>query len=92
LHAAKSVQEPTERIGSPAVSAGECEMGMVISFPEAGRSSRGARAILGKPESATVIILPVVRIERYIDEPSGGVEPEASGSPRRRRRRRITRS
>jgi hypothetical protein len=46
----------------------------------------------GKPESATVIILPVVRIERYFDEPSGGIEPEASGSPRRRRRRRITRS
>jgi hypothetical protein len=67
------------------------QMGMVISFPEAGRSSRAARAILGKPESATVIILPVVRIERYVDEPSGGIEPEATGSPRRRRRRRITR-
>lgn len=65
-------------------------MGMVISFPDAGRA-RSVKAILGKPESATVIILPVVRIERYVDEPSGGIEPEASGSPRRRRRRRITR-
>jgi len=65
---------------------------MVISFPEVGRASRGGRSILGKPESATVIILPVVRIERYADEPSGGIEPEATSPARRRRRRRITRS
>jgi hypothetical protein len=35
-----------------------------------------------------VIILPVIRIERYGDEPSDA-EPEASSGPRRRRRRRA---
>jgi hypothetical protein len=67
-------------------------MGVVISFPAVARAARNARTIVGRPASATVIILPVVRIERYVDEPTGGLEPEASSSPRRRRRRRATRS
>jgi len=66
-------------------------MGMVISFPAGERTARGSRLVTGGPESATVIILPVIRIERYVDEPSGDVEPAAS-TPRRRRRRRATRS
>jgi hypothetical protein len=67
-------------------------MGMVISFPAGERTARGPRLITGRPESATVIILPVIRIERYVDEPSGDIEPEAGSGPRRRRRRRATRS
>jgi hypothetical protein len=67
-------------------------MGAVISFPAVARTARSSRLVVGKSESATVIILPVVRIERYIDEPTGGYAREASGSPRRRRRRRATRS
>jgi hypothetical protein len=63
---------------------------MVISFPAVGHTARGPRSITGRSESATVIILPVIRIERYAEEPT--VEPEASSSPRRRRRRRATRS
>ncbi len=59
-------------------------MGIVITFP-AERSARG-----GNPEQrgdeATVVILPVIRIERHDDQPSG-VEPDAT-SPRRRRRKR----
>ncbi|HZO44315.1 MAG TPA: hypothetical protein VFB68_00390 [Xanthobacteraceae bacterium] len=42
-----------------------------------------------RAESATVIILPVIRIERYDDEPAEG---GASRSQRRRRRRRASRS
>ena len=76
----------------PVVRAGECEMGTVISFPEVGRTARASRSIAGRLESATVIILPVIRIERYADEPSDGMEPEAGSTPRRRRRRRMTRS
>jgi hypothetical protein len=72
--------------------AGESDMGTVISFPAAERAVRGSRLIAGKPESATVIILPVIRIERYVDEPTGDFEPTASSGPRRRRRRRATRS
>jgi len=67
-------------------------MGTVISFPAVGHTARGSRSITGRSESATVIILPVIRIERYAEEPTGGVEPEANTGPRRRRRRRATRS
>jgi hypothetical protein len=64
---------------------------MVISFPT-GRAGRASRAIAGRAEPATVIILPVIRIERYIEEPTGGIEPEAAAGSRRRRRKRATRS
>jgi hypothetical protein len=66
-------------------------MGMVIDFPEAGRIARVSRAMADRAESATVIILPVIRIERYTDEPSG-LEPGESPGHRRRRRRRTSRS
>jgi hypothetical protein len=65
---------------------------MVIGFPEAERSTRAPRASMSRSESATVIILPVIRIERYPDDPSGGFEPEESTGQRRRRRRRTSRS
>ena len=45
-------------------------MGTVVEFPEHGRSSRDGRVIGMRAESATVIILPVIRIERYDDEPA----------------------
>jgi hypothetical protein len=45
-----------------------------------------------KSESAAVIILPVIRIERYAEGPRGDLEPEAGNSARRRRRRRANRS
>jgi hypothetical protein len=67
-------------------------MGTVISFLAVEQTARASRSIAGQPESATVIILPVIRIERYVDEPTGSFEPDASNSPRRRRRRRATRS
>jgi hypothetical protein len=61
-------------------------MGIVIGFPEHGRSGREGRVIGMRAESATVIILPVIRIERYGDEPA---QDAASRSQRRRRRRRA---
>ena len=66
-------------------------MGTVVEFPEHGRSTRDGRVIgMRGAESATVIILPVIRIERYSDdEPAEGT---ASRSQRRRRRRRASRS
>ncbi len=64
-------------------------MGTVIGFPELGRSTRDGRVIGMRSESATVIILPVIRVERLEDEPAEG---SASRSQRRRRRRRASRS
>ena len=64
-------------------------MGLVIGFPEHGRSTRDGRVIAGRAEPATVIILPVIRIERYPDE---APEESASRSQRRRRRRRVSRA
>jgi hypothetical protein len=63
-------------------------MGTVVTFPAA-RSARDG--ILPQAGSATVIILPVVRIERYDDDPPGHAEPSSS-SPGRKRRRRATRT
>lgn len=59
-------------------------MGEVIRFPDEAGTARG-RYVSATTEPATVIILPVVRIER---EPggSGDQEPQ-SGSGRRKRRR-----
>ena len=66
-------------------------MGTIVKFPDEGRIVRFGRADMAD-ESATVIILPVVRIERY-DEPRGeGAEPRthppADNGGRRRVRRR----
>jgi len=66
-------------------------MGTVVTFPESRRIPRGAHVGGTHNASATIIILPVIRIERYTDEPSDGrsAGPHASG---RKRRRRATRS
>jgi hypothetical protein len=62
-------------------------MGQVIQFPDEAASTRGGKYIDADTEPATVIILPVVRIER---DPNGtdGLEPSTGNSNGRRRRRR----
>ena len=65
-------------------------MGEVIRFPEdagQGLGSGRGRYIDASSEPATVIILPVIRIERGPD----GLEPDTGNSPSRRRRRRLAR-
>lgn len=66
-------------------------MGTVVTFPGPRRIARDAYVGGTHNASATIIILPVVRIERYSDEPTDDCSagPAASG---RRRRRRSTRS
>ena len=39
--------------------------------------------------TATILILPAVRIQRHTDETSGGSGPEEGTAPGRRRRRRT---
>jgi hypothetical protein len=66
-------------------------VGDIIKFPDEGRIVRFGRAD-AQDESATVIILPVIRIERHADvraeEAEPRTRPPAHGGGRRRMRRR----
>jgi hypothetical protein len=64
-------------------------MGTVVRFPLEDRIADGRRAA-AVIEPASIIILPVIRIERHVDEPAGGCAPETGTSPGRRRRRPAT--
>jgi|307.fasta_scaffold39614_1 hypothetical protein len=65
-------------------------MGAVITFPQVRRSLWKTPTRL-YDTSAAIIILPVIRIERICDAPSG-TETETTKSPSgRKRRRRATR-
>lgn len=65
-------------------------MSNIIKFPEEGRIVRFGRDAID--ESATIIILPVIRVERYADPRAEGAEPHthppADNGGRRRMRRR----
>jgi hypothetical protein len=63
-------------------------MGAVIPFPDAWRIP-SKRPIGASAEPATIMILPVVRIERDGSDASGGHEPDATTTSGRRRRRRA---
>jgi hypothetical protein len=65
-------------------------MGEVIRFPDEAGCARGGKYVDANTEPATVIILPVIRVERNPDG-SNGLEPDTSNTPGRRRRRRIAR-
>jgi hypothetical protein len=67
-------------------------MGTVIDFPAGRRSAREGSPAAESARSATIIILPVIRIERVGDEPYGGVPAGASAASGRRRRRPSSRS
>jgi hypothetical protein len=63
-------------------------MGTIIEFPADAASRR--LGLDGAPREGlgTLLILPVVRIERESDETGGGRGPEEGTAPGRRRRRR----
>ncbi|WP_439924814.1 hypothetical protein [Nitrobacter sp. JJSN] len=65
-------------------------MGTVIAFP-ADAASRLGSTMDRSPDRGmgTVVILPVIRIDRETDETSGGSGPEEGTAPGRRRRRRA---
>lgn len=69
----------------------EFDMGTIIEFPAQAASRRPGQAMDGAPREgmATVVILPVIRIERYPDETSDGGGPEEGAAPGGRRRRRT---
>ena len=67
-------------------------MGIIVQFPGGHRPASGGRYIDANSEPASVIILPVVRIERSPDQPSDGLDGTSNTAPGRRRRRRTSRS
>jgi hypothetical protein len=67
-------------------------MGTIVRFPEGQRPASGGRYVDTNSEPASVIILPVVRIERHPEEPSDGLAGGAGATAGRRRRRRASRS
>jgi hypothetical protein len=67
-------------------------MGIIVQFPEGHRPLGGGRYVDADAEPASVIILPVVRIERHPDQPSNGIGGGDSATPGRRRRRRSSRA
>ncbi|SHG98265.1 hypothetical protein SAMN05444169_5102 [Bradyrhizobium erythrophlei] len=68
----------------------ELDMGTIIEFPADAASRRLGSTMDGAPREGmgTILILPVVRIERESDDTSGGRGPEEGTAPGRRRRRR----
>jgi hypothetical protein len=67
-------------------------MGIVVQFPEGHRPLGGGRYVDAGSEPASVIILPVVRIERNPDQPTDGVSGGGNDTPSRPKRRRSSRS
>ena len=65
-------------------------MGTIIEFPADAASRRLGSTMDAVPResSGTILILPVIRIEREPEETSGGRGPEEGTAPGRRRRRR----
>ena len=80
------------RIAAAAIRGGGSDMGTVINFRPAGGAARDSGSMARACEPAVVIILPVIRIERYDEAPNGSLQPEAGSTARRRRRRRTQRS
>lgn len=62
-------------------------MSNVIAFP-AERLGRAGSPGEFRAEHATVVILPVIRIERHEDGTAGGLEPNPRSTPGRKRRKR----
>ena len=64
-------------------------MGTIIEFPANAASRRlGSIDGVSRESIGTILILPVIRIERQSEETSGGRGPEEGTAPGRRRRRR----
>ena len=87
MHAHRSRGSAADRRGQRLAAI----MGTIVKFPDEGRIVRFGRADM-PDESATVIILPVIRIERHSDLRAEQAEPHtpppADNGGRRRIRRR----
>jgi hypothetical protein len=67
-------------------------MGAVIRFPSERRTAQCGGGLDEQRESATIVILPVVRIERMSEMASDGSAPDSNSAPGRKRRPRSSRT
>ena len=67
-------------------------MGTVIRFPGERRAAQGGASATDHHESATIMILPVVRIERMDESPFDGFAPDSNTAAGRKRRRPSSRT
>lgn len=67
-------------------------MGLVIRFPLEQRIAQDPGQLVRSSEPAAVVILPVIRIDRHLEGPSGGIAPGSGSGPGRGRRRPAGRS
>jgi hypothetical protein len=65
-------------------------MGTVIRFPGERQSAQGRVGGIEHRDAATIMILPVVRIERMSETPTDGLAPDNNSASRRKRRRRSS--
>ncbi|MEN3347374.1 MAG: hypothetical protein V7632_1009 [Bradyrhizobium sp.] len=63
-------------------------MGTIVEFPADAATRRPSVMDAARERTGTVLILPVVRIERTAEETGDGRGPEQGTAPGRRRRRR----
>lgn len=66
-------------------------MGIIVEFPADAALRRAGLGIEGvtRDTTATILILPAIRIERHADETSDGSGPEQGTVTGRRRKRRA---
>jgi hypothetical protein len=68
----------------------DASMGTVVKFPQSACIARDGRTMVRQHWSATVIILPVVRIERYDNIPPNHFSVRSNAVLGRKRRRRAS--
>ena len=66
-------------------------MGIIVEFPADAALRRAGPGIeaASRAMTATILILPAIRIERHPDETTDGSGPEEGTAPGRRRKRRA---
>jgi hypothetical protein len=64
-------------------------MSTIIKFPADAAARRPGLSMGHAPTGATILILPVIRIERATDDTTDGSGPEEGTAPGRRRKRRV---
>lgn len=66
-------------------------MGTIVEFPAdaASRRTNAGMYMASREATATILILPAIRIERHADDVSDGSGPEEGTAPGRRRKRRA---